>query len=820
MASCGGAKQLSVDTFARIRPSRAGQPCLERKVTRVKPNGARSKSKKAAGQQSLPSHDALELMLGDNPASIEMKSRRTSSRDHFRFGFRRVLGPDSGQEALFKLVCSDMIEAALDGYNGTIFAYGQTGSGKTYTMTGGEHYHERGLIPRAISAVFDAFEQRRAEHSYACFISYLEIYNESIYDLLDRSHRHKPLEQWTRIQVLNDECGALHMRQLRVYEACTEEDALSLLFLGNVNRITSDTAMNQASSRSHCLFTLTIEGRAPLASPSTAHGTSGRGGEGGVTTSKLHLVDLAGSERIYKRQASSGAGAVSKRRTLKEGKHINLSLHHLEQVVMALRGRGGAGTGPSASAAPHGAAGPHPHVPYRNSMLTLVLRDSLGGNCRTRFILTLNPEIEFFDETVSTCRFAQRCAELSTTVQANKTSDLKLLVQRLQREREELMATLEREREERARSGSSAMPSKDADAEGTMECGASVGDGNRNAASLLDDANTRRAALSRPLNEQEQAFCRRTVELFMASAVADAEGDIDTDPMASAAEVFRELGDIRLAVECCALLRADAVFAASAAHDARSEVERERERAQKLESQLAKDRLEQQRLEHQLHQQKQTAVEERQRLEAELSARAPPSESSECRSRGTGCGDMDAIECGADGNRTIYAERIGPNGDGSVSEEKLIQVLQVGATLVKHGRRGQPKSRFVSLSKDRRRIQWRKAGEASVRGFVSVASLCDVRAGNYSRTFHRTMRGKVVDPDTAFVLACTDRTLDLQVDVSDDPKQNKELRDTWVQACSMLLRRNDVYSGSKSASENLQNAGGTQQGGGIALTQL
>ena len=93
-------------------------------------------------------------------------------------------------------------------------------------------------------------------------------------------------------------------------------------------------------------------------------------------------------------------------------------------------------------------------------MLTQLLRDSLGGNCRTRFILTLNPEIEFFDETVSTCRFAQRCAELSTTVQANKTSDLKLLVQRLQREREELMATLEREREEHARSGSSAMPSK------------------------------------------------------------------------------------------------------------------------------------------------------------------------------------------------------------------------------------------------------------------------------------------------------------------------------------------------------------------------
>ena len=146
-------------------------------------------------------------------------------------------------------------------------------------------------------------------------------------------------------------------------------------------------------------------------------------------------------------------------------------------------------------------------------------------------------------------------------------------------------------------------------------------------------------------------------------------------------------------------------------------------------------------------------------------------------------------------------------------------MLKVGATLVKHGRRGQPKSRFVSLSKDQRRIQWRKAGETSVRGFVSVANLCDVRAGNYSRTFHRTTRGKVVDPDTAFVLACTDRTLDLQVDVSDDPEQNKRLRDAWVQACSLLLRRNGVYGGSGGATENLQNVG-THQGGGIALTQL
>ena len=173
--------------------------------------------------------------------------------------------------------------------------YGQTGSGKTFTMTGGDSYGDRGIVPRAISTVFEEFERRTGGpkasggggQAFTCYVSFLEIYNETVYDLLDTAHRDKPLEEWSKIQLMDDDYGDLHLRNLRVYEVASDRDALNLLFLGNVNRMTSDTPMNQASSRSHCVFTLTIEGR--------------DAGSDVVRTSKLHLVDLAGSERVHKR---------------------------------------------------------------------------------------------------------------------------------------------------------------------------------------------------------------------------------------------------------------------------------------------------------------------------------------------------------------------------------------------------------------------------------------------------------------------------------------------------------------------------------------
>ncbi|KAG7401373.1 hypothetical protein PHYBOEH_001789 [Phytophthora boehmeriae] len=175
------------------------------------------------------------------------------SRMHFKqregvdFQFSNIFDPSVSQDRVFDEVCLDIVHSALDGYNGTILAYGQTGSGKTYTITGGEHYADRGIIPRVLSSIFEEFE-KRPNMRYSCYISYLEIYNENVYDLLDRSHTDRPIEEWTKVLLMDDDEGDMHFRNLGVFEAVSEEEALNLLFLGNMNRVTSDTPMNQRCS--------------------------------------------------------------------------------------------------------------------------------------------------------------------------------------------------------------------------------------------------------------------------------------------------------------------------------------------------------------------------------------------------------------------------------------------------------------------------------------------------------------------------------------------------------------------------------------------
>ena len=156
----------------------------------------------------------------------------------------------------------------------------QTGSGKTFTITGGaERYQDRGIIPRALSAIFSAFKDA-TDAQYQAYISYLEIYNEQGYDLLDPSHETKSLEELPRVQLMEDEDGNVHLKNLTMHLAGSEEEALNLLFLGDTNRAIAETPMNMASSRSHCVFTVSIESR--------------KEGSSTIRRSKLHLVDLAG----------------------------------------------------------------------------------------------------------------------------------------------------------------------------------------------------------------------------------------------------------------------------------------------------------------------------------------------------------------------------------------------------------------------------------------------------------------------------------------------------------------------------------------------
>ncbi|KAK2187568.1 hypothetical protein NP493_161g00027 [Ridgeia piscesae] len=325
-----------------------------------------------------------------------------NKKEQHKFSFQKVFDQSTKQDEVFELVSKPVVDNVLEGYNGTIFAYGQTGSGKTFTVTGGaERYIDRGIIPRTLSYIFDYYKQN-PEFIFSTYISYLEIYNESGYDLLDPKHEAAKLEDLPKVLLMEDSDQNIHLKNLSTQEASNEEEALNLLFLGDTNRMIAETPMNQASTRSHCIFTI--------------HITSREAGSATIKRSKLHLVDLAGSERVSK----TGVNGV----LLNEAKYINLSLHYLEQVIVALSER------------------TRQHIPYRNSMMTSVLRDSLGGNCMTTMIATCSVERKNIDETMSTCRFAQRVALIKNDAVLNEELDPKLMIVRLKKEVQQLKEEL------------------------------------------------------------------------------------------------------------------------------------------------------------------------------------------------------------------------------------------------------------------------------------------------------------------------------------------------------------------------------------------
>ncbi|KAG5179598.1 P-loop containing nucleoside triphosphate hydrolase protein [Tribonema minus] len=368
---------------------REGEDGNIRTYLRIRP------SKNPSGLFAQDEEDVTRLKF-DIPVDLKSGEVINNTQTRHEFKFNGVLGANATQEQVFDSIGKDAVLNVLDGYNSTIFAYGQTGSGKTFTVTGGaERYVDRGVIPRCLSLLYSEFK-RRSDTQYSCYVSYLEIYNEQGYDLLDPSHETKALEDLPRVALMEDEAGNIHLKNLSMYMSATEEEALNYLFLGDTNRAISETAMNKASSRSHCIFTVAIEGR--------------RAGGEKVTRSKLHLVDLAGSERVHKTNATG--------QTLQEAKYINTSLFYLEMVIVALheRTRG------------------RRHVPYRNSMMTSVLRDSLGGNCKTVMIATINPEAPHTEESISTCRFAQRVSLIRNAAVVNEDLDPQLVIRRLKTE--------------------------------------------------------------------------------------------------------------------------------------------------------------------------------------------------------------------------------------------------------------------------------------------------------------------------------------------------------------------------------------------------
>ncbi|XP_072269140.1 kinesin-like protein KIF9 isoform X2 [Pyxicephalus adspersus] len=273
---------------------------------------------------------------------------------------------NASQEAMYDTVAKSVVSKALQGYNGTIMCYGQTGAGKTHTITGTtENYKHRGIIPRALQQVFKEIGEQN-DNSVTVRVSYLEIYNETLFDLLSTIPEVPSSE--TQMTIVDDPHGVT-VKGLSVHHVPSEEHALNLLFEGETNRIIGSHILNKNSSRSHCIFTIHLESHSRTLSNAK------------YTVSKINLVDLAGSERLGK--------TGSEGQLLKEATYINKSLSFLEQAIIALADR-------------------RDHIPFSQSKLTHALKDSLGGNCNTVLVANVYGEVAQIDETLSTLRFASR----------------------------------------------------------------------------------------------------------------------------------------------------------------------------------------------------------------------------------------------------------------------------------------------------------------------------------------------------------------------------------------------------------------------------
>ncbi|KAI4499380.1 hypothetical protein M0802_005640 [Mischocyttarus mexicanus] len=313
----------------------------------------------------IPSRGVVEIRHPrDDPSTDNVKV----------FTFDAVYDWRSTQQELYEETVRPLVSSVLDGFNGTIFAYGQTGTGKTYTMEGSKMEHERrGIIPRSFEHIFNHIG-RSENMQYLVRASYLEIYQEEIRDLLHR-------DQSLRFELKEKPESGVFVKDLSTAVCKSAAEIQHLMNEGNQNRTIGATNMNEHSSRSHAIFLITIE-------------MGSIGDNGGIRVGRLNLVDLAGSER------QSKTGASGER--LKEASKINLSLSALGNVISAL------------------VDGKTTHVPYRDSKLTRLLQDSLGGNSKTIMVANIGPASYNYDETLTTLRYANRAKNIKNKPRINE----------------------------------------------------------------------------------------------------------------------------------------------------------------------------------------------------------------------------------------------------------------------------------------------------------------------------------------------------------------------------------------------------------------
>ena len=311
--------------------------------------------------------------------------------DPLSFTFDHIFDSDSTQLEVYEKAGQPIVKAVMEGFNGTILAYGQTASGKTYTMSGPDldDYYEFGLIPRMVNSIFDEIDNSDSCIEYTVKVSCFEIYLEKVRDLFE-------IEKKT-LKIHENKARGVHIPELTEKYVESVEEVSELIKLGVENRKVAYTNMNQASSRSHSLFLITIG--------QTNHN------EFVSKTGKLYLVDLAGSEKIRKISSPASLGLPLAR--MEETKNINKSLTMLGNVINSL------------------ADSKSTHIPYRNSKLTRVLQDSLGGNSKTIMIVTCSPAVYNESETISTLRFGTQAKSIKNKPKINRdysVAELKIML--------------------------------------------------------------------------------------------------------------------------------------------------------------------------------------------------------------------------------------------------------------------------------------------------------------------------------------------------------------------------------------------------------
>ena len=323
-----------------------------------------------------------------------------------RFTFDTIFDMDSLQEDVYNITAKQAVQSVLEGYNSTIFCYGQTGTGKTYTMEGFTYESKnpnRGIIQRTIQDIFNFIETTSDSNTkFIIRASFLQIYNENISDLLKSDKKN--------LQIREDKKKGIYVDLLSEWAVRSPLDLYALLRRGGGSRTTSATYMNDVSSRSHAVFQITVE---QMTTDKELNDNKAQ-----IKVGKLNLVDLAGSERI---RITGTRG-----QQLEESKKINKSLSCLGNVINALTDKKGKN-----------------YIPYRDSKLTRLLQDSLGGNCKTTMIATISPSEDAFSESLSTLYFAQRAKKIKNRPIINEDVNNRALIRKYETELKNLRNELE-----------------------------------------------------------------------------------------------------------------------------------------------------------------------------------------------------------------------------------------------------------------------------------------------------------------------------------------------------------------------------------------